>query len=503
MGNVVHIRPDVIRTNKKANKAEYKQFGGIAPKHRQSQEAILVYEKVAKEDVVVSSCISLTIRAILSSVDRVVHDDQDIADFCNYVLTNYEDLNSTSWQSMLHDPIKTLMWAGSSCSEKILGLDPYGAMILEDLVTYHPNTIYIYPDQNGRLTEGNPSYFDKNKKSGIYQFVSNFRNGYDYSTVAGGYYHNPGQVLLPRKKIIFLNQNSAFGNFSGQSSVAPIYRWVLLKEALIDMMAGALDRYGNPIFYIAMPDVNTSQMVEGEDGMQRALTTFDTLRSQLANLGSQGNALLLPYASKDTKPDVGQIVPANNVGSVFTNSIKFCDEQIAMEMGVPYFLLGSESHRQGQAETEHRMAMFYHQVEDYRGKILNAICKQLFTKLIQYNFDGRPSTKIAPTFSKVFSDRAEDRVATMQVVSGLAKTGALNPQEQTDFDIMRQMLGLPIRPLTLLDKEFYNLLYGVNGAKNGRPLGSSSPQSTARPRTKSKPEGSVPAAGNQEKKKVS
>lgn len=490
MGSSVDIRPDVIRTNKSSKRNQFKQHGSTIPKTATKIEALRIYERVSHEDIIVSSCLDTLIRAIFSSVDRVIHDDPEIADFCNYVLAYYEDVNTTSWQSMLYNPIRTLKWAGFSASETLFTLDSAGRMVLEDLVTYHPSTIHIYPDQNGRLTEGNPSYFSKMIKSGIYQTIASSRNSFAF--IPANLAHFPGQVLLPRKKMIYLNQKSAFGDFYGLSSMGPIYRWILLKEALVDMMAGALDRYGNPIFYIAMPDINTNATALGEDGMARAVTTFETLRAQLANLGSQGNALLLPYSGKDNEPKVGQIVPAHNVGSVFIDTIQYCNEQIAIEMGVPFFLVSGQASTSTTSETEHRMSIFYNHVEEHRGKILNAICKQLFAKLIQYNFDSRPSAKVAPTFSRVFSDRAEDRVATMQVVSGLAKAGALNPQEQTDFDLMRQMLGLPVRLLSKIDKDFFDLLYRkANIANNGRPKGSSTPQMEARPKTVVKPTGAV------------
>jgi hypothetical protein len=489
--NYLNIKPDIIRTSKRTDRNQFKQYGASVPYTPIKPEALKVYERVSREDVIVSSCFDILIRAILSSVDRIIHDDDDIANFCNYILYHYEDINSTSWQSMLDSPIRTMLWGGASVSENIFSLDQYGAMVLEDLITYHPSTIYFYPDTNGRLTEGKPSYFSKLVKSGIYQAVSTPANAFAYVPATSVF--SPHQKMLPRKKVIYLQQGGAFGNFYGQSSIAPIYRWVLLKEALIDMMAGALDRYGNPIFYIAMPDVNTSQIAEGEDGMPRALSTFETLRQQLAHLGSQGNALLLPYMSKDTEPKVGQISNNQNVGSVFINAIQYCNEQISIELGVPFFLLSGELQGKEKGETEHRMSIFFNRVEENRSKILNAICRQMFTKLIQFNFDGRPSAKLAPTFSRVYSDRAEDRVATMQVVSGLAKAGVLNPQEQTDFNLMRQMLGLPVRDLSKLDKNFFDLLYkkGGNTKGGGRPVGSVRPQDIARNKVMNKPTGDI------------
>jgi hypothetical protein len=485
-----------VRTNRRSPKDQFRQHGGNRPIQGAKQASLREFGLVADRDLTIRACFDIIIKAIIASTDRVVHDDPEIADFCNYTLRYYEDTNSTSWQSMLEDPIFTLMRAGFSVSEVIFDLDPIGQMVLSDLVTYDPTTIALYPDMRGRLVESKSSYYSSAIPSGIYQQLIGLDPRLTKTTnkKVAGEQMRIGMVRLPRKKVVFLNQHALYGNHRGSSSIAPLYRWVLLKEALIDMMGGALDHYGNPLFYIAMADLPTSQQVTDEEGMIRALTTFDTLKSQLENLGDQGNALLLPFSDKGNKPIVGQISQPQNIGSVFIDAIEYCNAQIATELGVPTFLLTTGKSETGNRSIpEHRMTAFYSMIEDYRSKILNAICRQIFGKLIAYNFDNRPSSKQPPTFSRVYSNRAEDRVATMQVVQGMCRSGALNPREQTDHDLARQMLGVPTRLITKDDLAFIDRVYPPKVAQpgGGRPVGSSKPQQVARPKTKAKPTGTV------------
>lgn len=485
-----------VRTNRRSPKAQFMQHGAAIPRTPQPSASLKEFGAVADRDLTIRACFDIIIKAVVASTDQVIHDDPEIADFCNYVLRNYEDLNSTSWQSMLEAPISTLLRAGFSVSETLFDLDPLGQMVLTDLVTYDPCTIALYPDVRGRLIESKSSYYSSLIPSGIYQQLVGLDPRLTQPTgkKANGNEIRLGMVRLPRKKVVFLNQHALYGNHRGVSSIAPLYRWVLLKEALVDMMGGALDHYGNPIFYIAMADLPTGQQVTDELGALRGITTFETLKEQLQNLGEQGNALLLPFSEKGIKPTVGQISQPQNIGSVFTDAIEYCNAQIAAELGVPTFLLSTGRSETGNRSIpEHRMTAFYSMIEDYRGKILNAICRQIFGKLISYNFDNRPSSRQPPTFSRVYSNRAEDRVATMQVVQGMCRSGALNPREQTDHDLARQMLGVPTRPLTKVDLDFIDRVYPPKIAQptGGRPPGTGKPQQKARPKVRNKPTGDV------------
>jgi hypothetical protein len=483
-----------VRTDKKRMPyAQFKQYGCNNPQPHANREALREYKRVAERDLTIRTCFDILLKTIMASVDRVVHEDPEIADHCNYQLAAYEDEHGTNWQSMLSNPIHSLWEGGFSTSEVMLSKGDFSRILLSDLVTYDPVSIQLYPDPRGRLIESKSSYYNSRIPSGIYQTIRN----YD-PTIAnlmgslGNSYSTLGMIRLPRKKVVYLKQHGLYGNHYGISSIAPIYRWVLLKEAFIDMMSSALDRYGNPLFYIAMPDLPTDLTETDDEGMARAITTFDTLRSQLQNLGSQGNALLLPYVDKGVPPKIGQISQPQNIGSVFIDSIEYCNAQIALELGVPTFFILSRSSLEtnNRAIPEHLMTSFWANIDDYRSKIVNAICRQIFAKVIDYNFDNRPTAKRAPTFSRVYSNRAEDRVATMQVVQGLTKAGALNPQVQTDFDIMRQMVGLPTRDMNASDRDLFERLYESNAG--GRPVGSTKPQQKARAKTSNKPTGDLP-----------
>ena len=453
------------------------------------------FERVARNDNVIATAIDIFAKSIISTIDAVSHPDPEICEFLNYNLESLQDNGGNCWQRILYDIIHTTMWAGFSVSENLYNLDSQGRLILEDVITYHPTTIELRVDKNGRLTENKPAFagaygavIDGTPKSGIYQ-RSSFQP----------------EVQLPLWKTIYTSRQGSFGNYYGHSAIASSYRWFKLKEALVDMMTSALDRYGNPLIYIKMPVTTTAEKeLDPATNTERNLTTYDILQEQLSNLDRNGNIIFLPQNTPDNKPDIGVLTNVGDVGRAFLDPIQLCNEQLVLPIGVPYFLIYGEGHKQGASETEQRMALFYAQQEHMRRTVLNSISKQIFSRLIAYNFN-RESAKIQPEFTRVYSNRSEERVATMQVVQGMVNAAALNPLNQEDHNVMRQMLGIPDRKLTEDDTNLFNRIFvdqeelanmGLEaklgqGATGGRPTGSSTKQIKPRAKVTKKPVGNV------------
>lgn len=465
-------------------------------KSRPFIQRLYEYERVIRNDNILASGIDMFCKSIISTIDAVTHPDPEIADFLNANLKAISDNSGTCWQRILYDILHTTMWAGFSVSENLFNLDADGKLVLEDVVTYHPASIELRVDKHGRLTENKPAFIGSYGvssygplKSGIFQ---------------RGVPHLP-EAQLPMWKCIYTARQGSFGNYYGHSAVAPAYRWFKLKEALVDMMTGTLDRYGNPLIYIKMPVTTTSEKeIDASTGLERNRTTYDILKEQIDNLDSNGNIIFLPQTQGDNKPDIGVLATGGNAGGSFLDPIQLCNEQMILPIGVPYFLIYGELKPQNKSEVEQRMATFY-SVQDYvRRTLLSSVCKQIFSRLITYNFN-RESAKILPDFARVYSNRSEDRVATMQVIQGMVNVAALNPQVQEDLTIMRQMVQVPARELQPVDLDLYNRVFvdqenlakvGIDaklgqGANGGRPTGSSSKQIKPRAKTISKPKGVI------------
>ncbi|MGG6283691.1 phage portal protein family protein [Leptolyngbya sp. AN03gr2] len=430
---------------------------------------------MAYQDTMVYAALSQLTRSLIASIGPISHPDPEISDFLNWNILYIEDQAGTGFQKILYDIVFSTFWAGFSCSEPLFDLHN-GKLILDNVVTYHPSTLTIVPDKQGMLRENRPTW-DNYRKSGIYQNPS----------------YMMSEAKLPLWKTIYIAHNSTFSNYYGQSVIAPLYRWFRVKEVLVDMMVTALDRFGNPLLYIKAPAHPTGETVL-ENGEERQITTFDLLQEQINNLSGGGNVLLLPQNDGANKPDIGALTTGNNIGQTFYDSIQYCNEQMILSTGFPFFLISNEIKGTGSA-VERRMETFYSTLEYLRIQILRPIARQAFHRLIQYNFN-RESAKITPEFTRIYSDRPEDRVASMQMIQGLTELGYFNPKNSLDFEMVRQMVRAADRRLDNKDKEFIDLLFEkqTQGEGGGRPIGSSKPQQVARPKTQKKPEGQVKRA---------
>lgn len=435
-------------------------------------QKLKIYEQMVYQDTNIFASLDILVKSILATVGSVHHPDPEIKEFLNYNIEQLQDSIASDWNDTLYQILFSTLWAGFSVSENLYDLK-FGTLYLDGLVNYPPNTIIIRPDKNGMLTEGKATpggYW----KSGIYQSPNRFK---------------PEQQLSFWKTIYIANRAS-FGNYYGYSAIAPCYKWYRLKDALVDMMAIALDRYGNPLLYVKMPVYPTERTtIDPATGEERQLTTQEVFQETIQNLDSNGNVLFLPQQDGSNKPDVGALTTGNNIGSTFIEAIKYVTEQ-EVQVLIPPFLLTAELFSTETA-TERRMELYYNNLQHYRNLLLQPIARQAFSRLIQYNFN-RESARYAASFSRVYSDRAEDRVAMMQVVSGMTDKGYFNPLNPSDHQMVRQMVRALDRPHDKGDVEFIKKVL-LKEIQPGRPTGVSKPLQKARPKTGKKPQGKVAA----------
>jgi hypothetical protein len=142
---------------------------------------------------------------------------------------------------------------------------------------------------------------------------------------------------------------------------------------------------------------------------------------------------------------------------------------------------------------ERRMETYYNALDTHRRNLTSVVLRKVMMPLVEWNF-SRASAKIPPTFTRVYSDRPEDRVATMQMVKGLTDTGYLNPRNPQDWDMVRQMVRLSNRKMDEEDLKFIEEVVvnplqpkldadptGAGGTGGrGRPTGNSMPNKAAR-----------------------
>jgi hypothetical protein len=202
------------------------------------------------------------------------------------------------------------------------------------------------------------------------------------------------------------------------------------------------------------------------------------------------DTLVLPQVSPDYKPEIGSVQMSDNFGDTFLNTLAYVDQESVRHI-IPYFLLMDTN--SNESARERRMEIYFNDVYNQREALINVAVQKILMPLQTWNFN-RTAAKIPPTFARIFSDRPEDRVATMQMVTGLTEKGYLNPTNPMDWGMVREMVRLAGREMTEADLKFINEVVieplqkpePAAGAATkkpaaGRPKGVSKPLSTRSP----------------------
>jgi hypothetical protein len=454
---------------------------------RPSLRKLVEFEQLALYDSAMSFGLFILIDTLISNLGKIEHPDPEIQSFCRESVSRMGglDSHSSSFYTSLFKMLYTAAWSGFSVTENLFVVEN-GVTWLDDFITYHPASIIIRPDVKGRLVD-NAKGIDT-MPSGIYQST------------------DKGEKHLPLWKCTRITRSEMYGNYYGVSALECAYKWSVLKEAFTDMMAVALDRFGNPIVALTFPLYNSNQTeIDSETGEEKTLTTQELLEKQIANnqFSGGGNVLLLPQLDKDMKPTAQVLTTGNNVGSTFLDAIHNCDREMSRSLFVPYGLMSNDTTVGGELN-ENQMTLFNSILKSLHTQNIQPIISQSFHRLIKMNY-SRTSANIAPTMPLLQSHRPEDRVALMQVISGLTDRGYFNPLQSADWTSVRNMVEMSDRDMTPEDVDFIKKMIvipkqpapnsggakgnsknssrakGTEGTKNpgggaGRPVGSSAPK---------------------------
>lgn len=423
----------------RAVRGKFKQYGSHqhhSPYNRPMTSRLRLYERIAFMDNLVEAGLDAVCNEVISTIGIPQHEDPEIQQFLYDMLQRMQGELGYSLHDCLYHILKTELWAGFQASEAVFDFWD-GNLVLDDLVTYHPATLFIVPDKKGRLRE-NRQTVDGYRKSGIYQQAI----------------ETQPEVQLPLGKTLYTAHQARFGNYYGRSVISSIYKWHRLKETLIDMMVIALDRFGNPLLWVRTSNQSTGRTeVNPATGEEYQVSAQQEIEEQMQDLQGDGNVIVLTQSQPDIKPEVGALTTGNDVGTTFLEAIDYASEQIAIGLYPPFFLLSDRTKIDNDTLIERRMDQFKNLVQIKRDKLVNAFCNKILWQIVKYNFN-RDSAKTPPTLSYVQASRQEKLVDKMQAVKGLTEDAYINPKNEMDWNMVRQMINATPREMDQKDRQF-------------------------------------------------
>lgn len=431
---------------------------------------LVEYERVKNQDITVKAALDLVTDMAVGYIGTVGHPRPKVDEWLQQNLHYLEWEKGTTFLELFRHWFYTSLWAGFSVAENLYVRGEDGRIWLDDVVTYHPRSIRICPDQQGRLTDGQPT--QTGIVSGIWQYT------------------HLGPKRIPLWKVTWIAHQGEFGNYYGRSFLEPVYRWHVIEEMVSDMMVDALDRFGNP--WVVMKFLNgltNQKMLDPNTGQERQMTVQESLERQLEEFKLGGkNVMLMGYNDPQSQPQVDVITTGNNFGHTFIEVISFCDAKKLQSFMIPFGLFDYDTNQES-TNIERQAELFFRSVRVKAEQAMKRFLGQTIHRMIKINF---PEVTEPPTLVVRDLVRPEDRVALMQMVSGLSRYGYLNPTEEEDWQMVRDWVAATKRRMQQADKSFIedtviSPLANKNksgeakvGRGRGRPIGTSKPQQKPR-----------------------
>lgn len=411
---------------------------------------LLEYERAAKTDETVGAGIEFMKLSLIASVKEYRHPDPEIQNFVRKALNEMEG----TVEYAIGELCESSLVFGYSVSEVLWRLVE-GKIQIDELINYHPASLLIVPNVNGRLVDkaplDNPYYMPPAGVSwcGIWQI------GVD----GASYKH------LPKSKVCLTIHGKRSGMYTGTSAIQRIYKNWTLKDIVLEMYNVALDRYGTPITYAVVPAGVTPDMVhDSTTGKVRNMTIREAAETALSQM-HRGTALVFQRPSMQDDIKIDTLTTGNNFGTVFLDAIHYYNRSIFRGLLIPQLLLEEGSAGLSNPGQTH-WNVFKLMIKALAKEIVEPFCEQVIGQMIRLNFNNTdPGQFIIEPF-----DPATTAIMA-NVFDKLVKNGYLNPSDEEDLNEVREMFGLPtkdIKPLLSEDDQRKILMAPAKKADNDK-----------------------------------
>lgn len=388
---------------------------------------LLEYERAAKTDETIGAGLEFMKLALIASIKEYRHPDAEIQAFVRKAL---DEMIGTI-EYAVGELAESTLTHGYSVSEILWKLVD-GKIQIDELMNYHPASILIIPNVQGRLVDrqalDNPWYTPPAPIShtGIWQIG-----------VDGASYNH-----LPLNKVCLTVHGKRSGIYTGTSAIQRVYKNWMLKDIVLEMYNVALDRYGTPIAYAVVPAGVTPDLInDPQTGKTRNMTIREAAETAMAQM-HRGTALVFQRPSMQDDIKIDTLTTGNNFGSVFLDAINYYNKAIFRGLLIPQLLLEEGSAGLSNPGQTH-WNVFKLMIRALAKEIVTPFCEQVIGRMIQYNFkNSHPGQFIIEPFDPAVS------AIMAAVFDKLVKNGYLNPSDEDDLNEVRELFGLPTKDVT-------------------------------------------------------
>jgi hypothetical protein len=265
-------------------------------------------------------------------------------------------------------------------------------------------------------------------------------------------------IRIPRAKVVHyaFDAQGKFGNPYGRSLLRRCYKYYVTKDAVLQMLATALDRKGTPLTLVWADSnasiMDTSKVADGENakGQRGKGIRADVAARQAFSKIHNDSVMILP-GKKGQVYDVEALTQGSNATD-FLEALRFCNQSIMRALLLPSLVFtngdGTGSYSLGQ---EHART-FDKICDGILSGFKHVLLEQVVKQMLQLNFPKASWEKDGlGSFNQreLTLDEIDKELASLEKAVNI---GAIDMNDLTDLNAVRERLGfqakteLPERP---------------------------------------------------------
>lgn len=431
-----------------------------------STVSVETFKRMVDTDETVGSGVDFLTTCLAARMGDYTHKNPEISEWVNKRL---EEIDG-GWVNNMKE-ILAAAWAGFYVGEKVWANTPNG-FVPKKIVSLPPGTIMFETERTGDLTPDGILQYQRNYNpalfgSGINYLFGFISNGFpsqspsyrpDIYAKLGDFpfpLRSPNifsymSIRIPVRKCVHyaFDTQGKFGNPYGRSLLRRAYKHWVLKDAVLQMMAVALDRKGTPlqVWYVD-PNaafIDADKHVAGQDATGRDIgkRAQYAVRDALKKVHNDSVVIMPGKKGQFVEHD---FIPQSSNAQDFIAALNYLDTRIMRALLLPALVFSAGDGAGSFALGQEHAKTFDKILDGILSGFKQVLLKQLIREMIAYNF---PRALWEKDGLGEFTGRElsiEEREKEWQVVEGAITSGIIDTNDLNDLNKAREIAGFKPR----------------------------------------------------------
>lgn len=425
-----------------------------------SSVSVETFKRMVDTDDTIGSGVDFLTTALASRLGRYQHKSDEITKWVNSRLDEIEG----GWFNLVKEMLSA-SWSGFSVAEKVWANTDHG-FVPKKVVQLPPATILFETDRCGEITDdgilqyqrnynpaltGGASYLfgfasitgsfnagvrpDAFAKLGDFPFPLRTSNTYAYLS-----------IRIPRMKCIHyaFDAQGKFQNPYGRSLLRRCYKFYVMKDAFLTMLATALDRKGTPLTVVfADPNttlIDSAKHVEGQSVRDKRVGIRADLAAKKAFENVHNDTTVILPGKKGGIYDL-EFMPQDSNAESFISAIDLCNKSIMRALLLPSLIFTGGDGGGAYALGQEHAKTFDKICDGINAGLEQVLLQNLIRDMLAYNF---PKSAWEKDGLGGFAKRQltpDEIQKEMEVVEKGVNIGAIDMNDLADLNKVRDNMG--------------------------------------------------------------